>query len=131
MMLSKLLKLSGIIMLYYTCVKLQLKNMELLWCFWCCQYKEINTLRKSRKYLQSRREINFYSIYSGHLCLLWLNFYYVKALHENLNVLPSSTTSFIFQLSAWGNIIGSQFSMVKTSSYFAYMVVVFWVYENI
>lgn len=68
--------------LFYMCVKLQLKNMELLCCFWCCQYKEINALCKSRKYLQIHGEINFYSIYSGHLCLLWLNFYYAKALHE-------------------------------------------------
>lgn len=51
MMLSKLLKLTKIIMLYYTCVKLQLKKMELLWCFWCCQYKEINILCKNRKWI--------------------------------------------------------------------------------
>lgn len=57
-----------------------------------CQYEEINTLFECRKYLQSHGEINFFRIYSGHFCILWLNFYYVKALHENWNILSCSRT---------------------------------------
>lgn len=105
--LSKLLKLSGTVMLYNACVKSQLKNMELFWSFWFHQGEEINTLFECRKYLPVI-EINFYRIYSGHFCFWWLNFCYVKTLHENWNVLSSSRTSFIFQLSVWGHIIGSE-----------------------